>query len=308
MRHLVVKESLAAFRQVRCVEWRYLTKRVKSQQMRSMTMRRNAATSALNKPFAQLAIGIEHEWRQAFDVAFQLLAEVVINAKDAARLDASIVDVIDNGAVNSRHHRQRIVVTINCAEAILGRYAGTAQQPTCLRVFNHVVHEKEGCLFQQRIGNVLQVFLVERVLIMCPEMRHHPSTCGDIHGPTDGVSWCRIAPNVVDSVSYPAPATIHLPSGFASILYQHSHEAEERRVAFSQIGDITAPIVLLDVDVKMIVTRPRHIAGQVIVPNALQIGGQGRVLAARCYLHVTAILEEKRIESRTCFALTSVRD
>ena len=88
------------------------------------------------------------------------------------------------------------------------------------------------------------------------------------------------------------------------MLGQQRQIGKQRCVALAEVRNIGAPVVLLDVDVQVVVARPRHVASQVVVPDALQVGGQGRIFARRADLHVASILEEQRVEDRVRLSLS----
>ena len=103
---------------------------------------------------------------------------------------------------------------------------------------------------------------------------------------------------------HPAAAAIHLACRNLSCLGKKLEIAEQRLVALCKVGAVCRPIVLLGVDVEVIVAGPRHVAGAVVVPHALEIGAKRYVVVARRrYEHITSVLEEECIESRVVSSL-----
>ena len=105
-----------------------------------------------------------------------------------------------------------------------------------------------------------------------------------------------VAPYVVDRVCHPAVAAVELTGRVVTILGQQGDVAEERRVRLAEVGDVGTPIVLLDIDVEVVVARPWHVAGQIVVPDALQVAWQGRIFARGADLHIAAVLEKQGVE------------
>ena len=86
----------------------------------------------------------------------------------------------------------------------------------------------------------------------------------------------------------PSPGAEIGPGRACTGLHQRAHEVEQRLLAFGQVGGTSRPVVHLDVDVVVIVNAPRPV--HVVVPQALQVGGQiARTRAG--YQQVTPVLE-----------------
>jgi hypothetical protein len=65
-------------------------------------------------------------------------------------------------------------------------------------------------------------------------------------------------------------------------------------MAFTEIANLTQPVILLCVDVQVKIISPPHAGGEPIVPNTLQGEGQGRIFARSCDHQIAPILKEQR--------------
>ena len=127
---------------------------------------------------------------------------------------------------------------------------------------------------------------------MAPELSGEPCTTRDVKAPAHIAAGSGISPGIGDGVGTPSSAAVKLGGSLGTIFRQEPHILEHRFVTFCKIGFVGAPVVLVDIYVEVIVARPGHLAGEVVVPYTLQVGAERRIRTGGCDLHITSILEE----------------
>ena len=90
--------------------------------------------------------------------------------------------------------------------------------------------------------------------------------CTLIYYPDQKLELIKAAEENIDNWYH---ITIHNLSRFRSMNGQVLYITEKRQVTFSQVANISNPIVLLSVNIQMIITGPTHIACQIIIERSL---------------------------------------
>ena len=130
-------------------------------------------------------------------------------------------------------------------------------------------------------------------------MRGEPCSARYVHAPAYAPARRGVAPCVAHGVCHPSAAAVHLARRHGSAVGKHADIAEQRLVAFGQVGAVGSPVVLLYVYVEMIVARPWHVACPVVIPYSLQVSTQRHAARTRRrYEHVASVLKEEGVEHR----------
>jgi len=72
--------------------------------------------------------------------------------------------------------------------------------------------------------------------------------------------------------------------------------AAKRQVAFAQPGAFGRPVIHLGVDVQMIVARPTDAGGDVVVPDAQEMGREGRIVPRAADQEIASKLVHQRTQ------------
>ena len=65
-------------------------------------------------------------------------------------------------------------------------------------------------------------------------------------------------------------------------------------MAFTEIANLTQPVILLCVDVQVKIISPLHAGSETIVPNPLQGEWQRRIFPRSCNSQIAPVLKEQR--------------
>ena len=231
------------------------------------------------QPFLQLAVFADLQRRQLRPRRFQPGAELRVATQYPRALDARGEEVIDEHAIAGRPHGLAARLPVGRAEKVLGRHRRPGHQPPVFGMLHHVIEEELRRFLQHRIRPLRQERLVAGELVMLPQVRRDPDAARRVDAPAVAPTRRGEAPGIGDDVADPTARPVHPLRRAPPRHAQRLDQPKQRLVTLGEITGLCRPIVLLRVDVEMEIARPAHIAGQVIVPDALQVRRQRRVLA-----------------------------
>ena len=261
-----------------------------------MAVRWIAAANVV-EPLLHLSVAAYLQRGQTLDVFLKTLAQALVNTQNLGRLYACGVNVVYDGTVDGGHHGHTHVLAVLRYVSVFRRNAWAGDQITGARVFNHVVDEELGGLLQQGISGLGEPLLVLCIQIVAPQVGCYPRSACDVESPAGAPSRRRVAPGVAHGVGHPSAAAVNLARGLGTFVGQEGDIIEQRNMALGQVHTVGRPVVLRNVDVKMVIARPRHVARAVVVPYSLKVGAERRAVGSRRGdEHVAAILEEEGVK------------
>ena len=164
---------------------------------------------------------------------------------------------------------------------------------------NEEIGDEFGRALHDRVGDIPEKGRVSGELVVVPEREGHPRP-GHGRDAPDAVGDAGPAEGVGQMVEGPAAGAVGLAGRHGAGDGQAADEVGQGRDGLRQIGDFGRPIVHLQVDVGVEVGIPGRL--EVLVPDALEIGGKGGRAARRAHEQVAAVLEVEGGQARVSAA------
>ena len=268
---------------------------------------------AVNQPFLQVAVGRNFVRGDAFEFVLKFLCPGGIDAENFRRRNRISEKVANELLVvgDAVFHRSPFVRPAlrgnersrgHTFELLnVGFGIGGVKAFSVFAEFLEVVFPEVAGFLHHGISLLLEEFFVVRKLIMFPHMKRVPGVNRYVpHGPA------APSPRILRNARCPAAMV------FAEFFFRHyarcgggfRNVVQKRFVALGKVGDFRRPVGFLNVDVVVIIARPRRV--DFVVPQPLKIRGK-RVFGGR-HQQVATELEEIFFEVRIVFRFRIIFD
>ena len=248
----------------------------------------------LDVPFLDLAVGAHLDGgAEVVEAVLPHREHLGVLAHELPRLDGVMEELPDKGL---------LVGVASRARALLGRVRGGRDVPAVLVLDEHLAVELR-LLAKRRVDLGPQELDVAGIAIGVVGVLEDPWHGRRRPAPAEDPSRARPAKGGVLGVGHEAgalrvarlglDARVDL-GGHAAGLAQRIHVAQKRCGALGEVGRVDRPVVHLEVHVEVVVGRPLRAVG--VVPHALEVAGELRVLARGGNGEVAAVLEERGLK------------